>query len=292
MPLEIQDIPGPIGADVRGIDPDQPLGADEIRRIEEAFVRRLVLRFRAMPMTPQQLVKFSGQFGELQPHIAKKYRLPEAPEVVLMINQDEKGNFDKVGAERGVGWHSDLAYDWSPAKGTFLHAVAIPDRGGNTSFLNAYLAWETMPEDLKRRVDGRLAAFRNGGRLGLNQGITPRPEDRLADVVHPVIRVHPESGRKSVYANPYHVICILGMPRAESDALLDELFAWCDQKQFQWQQEWQVGDTILWENRSAWHSGNLDYPLDQLRKFYRTTVRGTPTVDRAEAEKLLAAAAY
>ena len=79
------------------------------------------------------------------------------------------------------------------------------------------------------------------------------------------------------------------MPRAESDALLDELFEWCSQERFQWQQQWQVGDTIMWENRAAWHSGNLDYPLDQLRKFYRTTLRGTPTVDRAEAEKLLAA---
>ena len=291
MALEIHDIEGPVGADVGGLDPDRRLTSDEVQAIEEAFLRRLVLRFRGMPMTPQQLVSFSAQFGELQPHIAKKYRLPEAPEVVLMVNQDDKGNFDKVGAERGVGWHSDLAYDWVPAKGTFLHAVAVPDRGGNTSFASMVLAWETMPEDLKRRVDGKLASFRNGGRQGLNQGITPDPKDRLPDVVHPVIRVHPQTGRKSVYANPYHVVAILGMPRAESDALLDELFAWCDQKRFVWDQVWQVGDTILWENRAAWHSGNLDYPLDQLRKFYRTTVRGTPTVDRAEAEKLLAAQA-
>ena len=292
MALEIRDVEGPVGADVRGLDPDRRLTRDELRAIEDAFLRRLVLRFRGMPMSPQQLVAFSGQFGELQPHIAKKYRLPEAPEVVLMINQDALGNFDKVGAERGVGWHSDLAYDWTPAKATFLHAVAIPDRGGNTSFLNMYLAWETMPEDLKRRVDGKLASFCNGGRQVLKQGITPDPKDRLADVVHPVIRVHPQTGRKSVYANPYHVIAILGMPRAQSDALLDELFAWCEQKRFQWDQQWRVGDTIMWENRSAWHSGNLDYPLDQLRKFYRTTVRGTPTVERAEAEKLLAATVH
>lgn len=290
MTLEIEDIDAPLGADVRGVHPDRPLRDDERRAIEDAFVRRLVLRFRAMPMTPQQLVAFSGQFGELQPHIAKRYRLPEAPEVVLMTNQDDAGNFDRVGAERGVGWHSDLAYDRTPAKATFLHAVALPDRGGNTSFANMYLAWDTMPDELKRRVDGTMAVYRQGGRLGLNQGITPHPEDRLADVVHPVIRVHPESGRRSVYANPYHTVCIVGMARAESDALLDELFAWCAQPQFQWDQRWQVGDTIMWENRSAWHSGNLDYPLDQLRKFYRTTVRGTPTLARAEAERLLALA--
>lgn len=289
MAIQIRDIPGPIGADVIGIDPAVPFTAEEKKAVDEAFLRRLVLRFRDAPMTPKTLCAFSGQFGELQPHIALKYRHPEAPEVVLMVNQDANGNFDKVGAERGVGWHSDLAYDWSPAKATFLHAVAIPSRGGNTKFLNAYLAWEKMPEALKKRVDGKLATYRNGGRQGLNQGIQEE-KDRSGDVVHPVIRVHPETGRKSVYANPYHVVRILGMPRAESDALLDELFAWCDQEQFQWQQEWRVADTIMWENRSAWHSGSLDYPLNELRKFYRTTVRGTPTVDRAEAEKLLQAA--
>lgn len=289
MALQIRDIEGaPLGAEVLGLDPSRALADAELAAVNEAFLRRQVLRFRGAPMTPAQLAAFARQFGELQPHIAKKYRHPEVPEVVLMVNQDDKGNFDKVGAERGVGWHSDLAYDWCPAKATLLHAVAIPDRGGNTSFLNAYLAWETMPEALRRRVDGRLAAFCNGGRQGLNQGITPDPKDRLADVVHPVIRVHPETGRKAVYANPYHVIRILGLPRAESDALLDELFAWCDQPQFRWDQVWRVGDTIMWENRCAWHSGNLDYPLDQLRKFYRATVRGTPTVDRAAAERLLA----
>ncbi len=289
MPLQIREFEGPIGAEVLGLQPGQPLGRDDLARLEDTFLRRLVLRFRGAPLSPQQLVAFSRQFGELQPHIAKKYRLPEAPEVVLMVNQDANGNFDKVGAERGVGWHSDLAYDWSPARCTFLHAVAIPSRGGNTKFANMYMAWDSLPESLKKRVDGKLASFRNGGRLGLNQGIQD-DKDRLNDVVHPVIRVHPETGRKSVYANPYHVLQILGMPRAESDALLDELFEWCAREEFQWQQEWQVGDTILWENRSAWHSGNLDYPLDELRKFYRTTVRGSPTVDRAAAEKLLAAA--
>lgn len=286
MALSIRDIEGPIGAEVLGLRAGVALTPAEVQAIEEVFNRRLVIRFRGTPLTHPQLVAFSRQFGELVPHIAKKYRLPDAPEVVLMTNQDEHGNFDKVGAERGVGWHSDLAYDWVPAKATFLHAVAIPDRGGNTKFANMYMAYDSMPEALRRKVEGKFAAFRNGGRLGLNQGILDK-NDKMKDVVHPVIRVHPETGRKSVYANPYHVVQILGMPRAESDALLDELFAWCDQERFQWQQQWKVGDTIMWENRSAWHSGNLDYPLDQLRKFYRTTVRGTPTSDRAASEKLL-----
>lgn len=287
MKVQIHDIEGPLGADVTGIDFQAPLADEDRRAIEAAFVRRLVLRFRDSPLTPAQLCDFSRQFGELQPHIAKRYRHPDAPDVVLMINQDEKGNFDRVGAERGVGWHSDLAYEQAPAKATFLHAVAIPDRGGNTKFANMYLAYEKMPDGLRSRVDGKFARFRQGGRMALNQGIMDK-QDAKADVVHPVIRTHPDSGRKSVYANPYHTVSIIGMSRQESDALLDELFEWCSQECFQWQQVWRVTDTIMWENRSAWHSGSLDYPIDQLRKFYRTTVRGIPTIEQAEADKLLA----
>lgn len=285
--MQIRDIDGPLGADVTELDFRVPLSADDRRALEDAFVRRLVLRFRDAPLSPTQLCDFSLQFGELQPHIAKHYRHPEAPDVVLMVNQDEKGNFDRVGAERGVGWHSDLAYDQAPAKATFLHAVAIPDRGGNTKFANMYLAYETMPDQLRRRIDGKFARFRQGGRLALNQGIMDK-QNAKADVVHPVIRIHPDSGRKSVYVNPYHTVSIIGMSRTESDALLDELFEWCSQERFQWQQVWKVADTIMWENRSAWHSGSMDYPIDQLRKFYRTTVRGMPTVEQAEAERLLA----
>ena len=287
MSVQIRDLDGPLGAEVRGIIAGTALNADQLKAVNDAFLRRKVLRFRGPAFTPQQLCDISRQFGEIQPHIAKKYRLPEVPEVVLMINQDEKGNFDKVGAERGVGWHSDLAYDWTPAKATLLHAVAIPDRGGNTKFANMVMACDEMPAALKKRVDGKLAAYRQGGRLGLNQGIMLPGSDNPC-VVHPVIRTHPETGEKSVYANPYHVYSILGMPRKESDDLLDELFEWCDQERFVWQQQWQVADTIMWENRNVWHSGVLDYPLDQLRKFYRTTIRGTPTVDRVEGEQLLA----
>lgn len=287
MAIEIRDIDGPLGADVVGVDMTAPLPRDELQLIEDAFKRRLVLRFRQAPLTPLQLCAFSRNFGELQPHIARKYRHPDAPEVVLMINQDEQGNFDRVGAERGVGWHSDLAYEWVPAKATLLHAVAVPDRGGNTCFANMYMAFDEMPASLRARVDGKLARFRQGGRLGLNQGIMDANVHH-SDVVHPVIRVHPETGRKAIYANPYHTVSILGMPRSESNALLDELFEWASQDRYQWQQEWRVGDTIMWENRSAWHSGSLDYPLDQLRKFFRTTVRGTATTDRAKTEPLLA----
>jgi taurine dioxygenase len=271
--LEIKKLGKALAAEVRGVNPAAPLTPSEIAQVDQAFLEHLVLRFRDAPMTTAQLRDFARQFGPLREHVAKNYRDREVPEVVIMINQDEQGNYDRVGAERGIGWHSDGTFESVPPKATVLHAIAVPDRGGNTMFANMYLAYETMPPDLKRRVDGRMAIFRLRGRKQQTQGIVAADDlKRMSDVVHPVIRVHPETGRKSVFVNPHHTLCIADMPPAEGDALLEEIFEWCTREEFQWEQEWRAGDTIIWENRSAWHSGKPDYPKDQLRKFFRTTI--------------------
>lgn len=283
--LRIDDIAGPVGADVTDVDPSMPLSAEEVRLLDDALARRLVLRFRGKALSAGQLAMFGSQFGELQPHIAKKYHHPDNANIVLMTNQDAQGNFDPVGAKRGEDWHSDHTFEWIPPKATVLHSLTIPDRGGNTKFANMYLAYETMPQKLKEKVDGRHGTFKLGGRNAINTRLV---DDKVpADVVHPLIRTHPQTGRRSVFANPTHSIGIVGMSQAAADDLLDELFAWCAHEEFQWQQVWRVGDTIMWDNRAAWHQATLDYPQDQLRKFIRTTVRGTPVMDRQEAEAML-----
>ena len=285
--VEVIRLGGPLGAEVRGIDPAHALRAADLAKIEEAFLENLVLVFRGAPMSARQLSNFSQNFGELQPHIAKRYQHPEVPEVVINTNQDAQGNYDKLGAERGVGWHSDLPYDQVPARATLLHAVNVPSHGGNTAFANMYMAYETMPAALKNKIEGRYALFCLGGRNRLTQGILEDPT-KVPHAIHPVIRVHPETGRKSVYVNPYHTHSIIGMPRAQSDELLDEVYAWCERPQFQWEQEWRVADTIIWENRCAWHTGKMDYPQHEPRLFLRTTVRGTPTMPPEQLKEIFA----
>jgi taurine dioxygenase len=271
--IEIKKLGEPLGAEVRGVDPRRPMTPEEVQAVEQAFLDHLILRFRDSPMTARQLCDFGSRFGPLREHVAKDYRHPEVPEVVIMTNQDAKGNYDQVGAERGVGWHSDGTFEAVPPKATLLHAVALPDSGGNTVFANMYLAYDTMPEDLKRRVEGKMALFRLRGRKHQTQGIVAADAlKKMTDVTHPVIRAHPQTGKKSVFVNPHHTLAIAGLSREDSDALLDELFEWCSREEFQWEQEWRTGDTIMWENRSAWHSGRADYPKDQLRKFLRTTI--------------------
>ena len=282
--IEVRKLGGPLGAEIAGLDPRLPVSAADLQIVEQAFVDNLVLRFRGTPLTAMQLRDFGRCFGELRAHVAKDYRHPEFPEVVMMTNQDKDGNYDQVGAERGVGWHSDGTFEAVPPKATILHAIAVPDSGGNTVFANMYLAYATMPADLKRRVEGKLARFRLRGRKHQTQGIVAAEDlKKMTDVIHPMIRVHPDTGRKSVFVNPHHTLSVEGMSREASDALLDELFEWCGRREFQWEQQWQANDTILWENRSAWHSGRSDYPKNQLRQFIRTTICERDPATRAAA---------
>lgn len=278
MTMEIRRLGDAAGAEVVGLDMTAPWGPATAAAVNRAFLDHLVLVFRDQPLGPKQFMAFSRNFGALQPHVAKSYRHPEAPDIVMMTNVDNHGKFDEVGANRGVGWHSDLSYDQTPAKATLLHAVEIPDRGGDTWFANMQRAYAAMPEDMKNRITGRAALFRYGGRHGMSIEHLTAADRAKPNVLHPVVRRHPESGIPSVYVNPYHAVRIVGMPRAESDALLDAVFEWCDRPEFQWRHRWRLGDTIIWENRAAVHSGRLDYPLDQRRIFMRATVRGTNTL--------------
>jgi taurine dioxygenase len=285
--IDVQKIGAALGAEVRGVDPRRPLNPQELAIVNKAFLEHLVLRFRDAPLTPAQLKSFALQFGPLKAHVAKKFADGEIPEIVHMTNQNAEGEFDPIGASRGVGWHSDGAFEAVPAKATVLHAIAVPSRGGRTKFANMYLAYEEMPEKLKSKVEGRQALYRLRGRQSHTQAIVSMNE--VKDVVHPLIRLHPETNRKSVYANPLHTLAIIGMSRRDSDDLLDELFDWCLQERFQWFQDWEVGDTVIWENRSAWHAASTDYPKHEARKFIRTTVAGAPEIgfglDERDAER-------
>ncbi len=269
---------GALGAEIHGLDLTRPIGEAAFAAVEAAFQKHLVLVFRGAPLDPAQFLDFSRHFGALQPHVTKRYRHPESPEIVYMTNVKADGSYDRAGAERGErDWHSDLSYDSVPAKCTLLHPLALPDRGGDTRFADMYAAYEAMPAALRERIGGLDAEFRYGGRHGYSVEVLNEADRNLPNVIHPVVRIHPDTGRRAVFANPYHTVCIHGMARDASDALLDEVFDWCGRPQFQWRHQWRLGDTIVWENRSAWHRGPRDYPTDQKRIFLRSTVRGAPT---------------
>lgn len=289
MAVEIRRLSEVGGAEVSGIDITQGLDADTVDRLEGAFLTHGVLLFPQQPLSASQLVALARHFGGLQPHVQRAYQHPEAPEVVIMTNRKPDGSFDEVGARRGAiedprdGWHSDLSYDPIPAKATLLHAVEVPSSGGNTCFANVTLAYESLPDALKSKLDGLEAEFRYGGhdrnkKTMIAASALDKEAEKTAHAVHPVINVHPESGKPGIYVNPLITTRILGVSEAESQDLLAQLFAAIDRAEFRWEHEWSVGDTLMWENRGGvMHTGRLDYPRDQARRFIRTTVTGGPT---------------
>ena len=284
MSLGIEKLSPAVGAEVTGIDPREPLDAGTVAKLEAAFEEHGVLLFREAPMTPPQLTAFSRNFGNLQPHVQRAYHHPEAPEVVVMTNQHADGSFDETGARRGAiedvrqGWHSDLCYDREPAKATLLHATNVPSSGGNTCFTSAYAAYDALPEQTRRRVRGLEALFVYGtDHRSKSLVVAARTLDKEQRAVHPVVNAHAASGRAAIYANPLLTAGVIGMEQEESDRLLDQLFDMLDRPEFRWEHEWSVGDTLMWDNRGGvMHSGRLDYPLGELRRFLRTTVTGGP----------------
>ncbi len=277
-----------LGATIAGVDLHRPLDTETAGAIEQAFLEHRVLLFRGQPLNAHELAAFSANFGDLQPHVQRKFQHPDDPNVVEMRNFDADGKFDLAAATRGAmerlrdGWHSDLSYDPVPAKATLLHALEIPSRGGNTCFTDTQAAYAALPTSTKQRIAGLHAEFSYGANsrnklTNLAASSLDAQGRKSTTVVHPVVCVHPVTRRPAIYVNPLIAERIVDVPEAESEVILDDLFDWIDRPAFRWEHEWQIGDTLMWENRGGlMHCGRLDYPRDERRRFIRTTVRGQP----------------
>ena len=288
MAVKIKPLSDACGAEVLDIDVTQPVDSADVATIEQAFNTYKVLLFRKQPMTAQQLRDFSAYFGELQEHVQRKYQHPEVPEVVQMTNRKPDGSFDEVGASRGAatdtrdGWHSDLSFEKHPAKATLLHAVEIPDSGGNTCFSNTTVAYEHLPEDMKRRLNGLEGEYlygqakRNPSAAKAAEGLTG--QDKIeTGAIHPVIVKHSATGKPGIYVSPFTTSRVMGLSEDESEEIIEALVDQIEKPEFRWEHVWSVGDTLMWDNRGGLsHSGRLDYPRNQTRLFIRTTVRGGP----------------
>jgi alpha-ketoglutarate-dependent taurine dioxygenase len=276
------------GAEIIGIDVTQRLAPEDISAIDEAFNRYKVLLIRKQPMTARQLAEFSAQFGELQVHVQRAYQHPDVPEVVQMTNKKPDGSFDEIGASRGAapktrdGWHSDLSFEKAPAKATLLHSVEIPSQGGNTCFSNTTLAYFALPDEIKTRLDGLEAEFVYGqakrNELAAKAAESLQGKHKTETfALHPVIVAHPVTGEPGIFVNPFTTSKIRGLEESESEFLIEMLTDQMEDVAYRWEHNWSVGDTLMWDNRGGlMHSGRMDYPRDQARRFIRTTVRGTP----------------
>lgn len=278
-PLAIRPFDAPLGAEVVGLDLAAPLAEQDFRRIHRAHLDHHVLVFRDQRITPAQQIAFSRRFGPLQIHVLHQFHLPGHPEILVVSNIVEKGRPIGLG-DAGAYWHSDLSYKELPSLGSMLLAQEIPADGGDTVFCNMHLAWDTLPVALKQAVQGRTAEHSYTAkyaemqqRSGWRPKLSPEQLEQVKPVAQPIVRTHPETGRKALFVSEHFTTRITGLPEDESRDLLQQLFDHSVLPAHLYRHVWQPFDMVFWDNRSLMHLAT-GCPADQRRRMHRTTIEG------------------
>lgn len=279
-----------LGADIDGVDLENELSPTTIDAIKQAWSDYLVLRFRGQHLDDDQLMRFSALFGELDfaPVIAAsrvKIRgedryVDSAGEghryISIISNIVENGvAIGALGAYEAI-WHTDMSYNPEPPIGSALYALEVPPSGGDTGFANMYLAYETLPDDLRRRVEGRLCRHDSSRNSAgeLRRGCTDVTDPREAPGAdHPIVRTHPVTQRKALFLGRRCNSYVQGLELDDSERLLDALWEHATRAQLTWYQQWRVGDLVLWDNRCVMHRRDEFDPASR-RLMHRSQIKG------------------
>jgi taurine dioxygenase len=272
--IEVRRLGKQIGAEIVGVDV-RKLDDAGFAQIYQAWLDNNVVVVPGQELAIPDFLHYSRRFGVVVPHPSKSTRHPEYPEITqLGVNKfDEAGKLDMAIYRRGAeGWHTDGAYDQEPFKATQLYALAVPSRGGNTMFASMYAAYDGLPQRLKDRIEGRIGAFTYGGRRKATALLNAEDRD-WTPVFHPIVRTHPETGRKALYFDPGKILRIEGLEPAESDAVIDELTARMIQPDGEYHHQWRKGDIVIWDNRCSYHKAAGDYPPEEDRIHWRVSIK-------------------
>jgi taurine dioxygenase len=283
MPMTLEIIPtgAALAAEIRGLDLSEPMDDRTFAVIEHAYNEYGVIFFRHQRITPEQQVKFTRRFGEIEFNIfGERWSVPGCPEIVILSNitSDEK----PIGVRRaGENWHSDMCYTARPPRGTMLYALETPQLYGlplgDTEFASAAAAWDALPGTMQQFLNGRRAVFDFRGR---KRALTPTQAEieRNPPVMHPIVRTHPHTGRKCLYVMRDDCTGIEGLDDEEARALICALADHIAKPAFIYRHQWQVGDLLLWDNCTVQHRAIQDYDLPQRRLMHRTTMGGAAPV--------------
>jgi taurine dioxygenase len=276
-----------IGAEIQGVDVKNMDDAT-FRVVYQAFLDHIVIVIRGQQLNEEDFMDFSSRFGELKPHMTKKAHHPRYPNLMLMDNRiinmktgEESKTASPLLVRIGNVWHTDTSYDYITAKATGMYAVNVPSVGGDTLFSNSYAAYEALPDALKEKLEGRSAAHIYGGRLKRQQERLEEENKNRAPAIHPLVPTHPETGRKSLYFNDGQIISILGMDQAESDATIADLAQRTGSRDGDYRHKWRRGDVVIWDNRCSIHCATGDYPANERRTNWRSTIMDVGCQQRA-----------
>jgi len=275
--MRVKRIASALGAEVTGLDLSKPLSRDAVEELHGHWLEHLVLLFRDQALSPSQLLDFSRCFGELERHdnYQSELRHPDHPELLVVKATQVEGRRITFGQQ----WHSDLSYTLRPSKGSVLHCLVLPPVGGDTLFSNMYLAYDELSPAMKRIVDG-LECVHDLSNGRSHRGATLAQHEatrkRNPPVVQPVVRVHPETGRKALFVSEWMCTRIEGMTPEEGRGLIDFLCRHSTREEFTFRQRWRVGDVLMWDNRATVHMALADYPPNERRELLRTSIVGSP----------------
>jgi taurine dioxygenase len=294
--LSIQRLSEAIAAEVQGIDLANPLDEKTRKAVVDALFEYQVLAFRNQSLTPTQYLQFGKYFGELEPFFISEYNLPDYPHIYVLSNVKKDGKLvGRYGA--GMHWHSDSTFKKAPSSTTMLYAIQVPPEGGDTLFISNYDAYNKLPEAWKHRLEGlkaihhyqtkehlytadrhltekmrqQIASYQMSGEQPQKRD---RPKKQIPDVVHPIVRTHPITGRKALYLNEAMTSGITGMPDTEGQKLLQDLCDHAVKNSPIYRHKWQVGDVVIWDNASSMHTGTYADPK-YARTMYRLTIQGS-----------------
>ncbi|MDP3137232.1 MAG: TauD/TfdA family dioxygenase [Burkholderiaceae bacterium] len=296
MSIEVRPLSHALAAEVRGIDLAKPVSDKDLADIQAAWLRHLVLIFPGQKFSEERQIAFGRLFGQLDDHRAVPfYRIPEYPEIYQITNKHIGGKESQT-KDTGRLWHSDHSFSLHPSLATMLYCREIPPVGGTTMFANMYMAYDSLSDKYKQMIDGLEAVHDLSHYLGINPYVRSRDQEQIAKikalnppVAQPIVRVHPETGKKALFVSEGQTTHIVGMSHAESRTILDHLFKISVTPEFTYRHNWTVDDMLMWDNRCTLHLALADYSHKDTRHMHRITVLGEACGRPLTAEELAAA---
>ena len=271
MALSIHPVSDALGAEVRGVDLARPLDRELLAELRAAWLEHMVLVFHDQRLGMEEHLRFARCFGELEEVKTNRKHPPGQPAVMFVANREVEG-VPGVLSDGEMQFHSDQCYYECPIMATTLYAMEVPREGGNTLFANAHLAYAGLPDELKARLPGLVALNVYDYERNSTRRSAP-PRETAPRFAHPVVRTHPETGRRAIYVNRLMTDHVVGLSAPDSDALLEALFAAIERDEHVFEHTWSRGDLLIWDNRCTQHA-RRDFDPSQPRVLRRIAVRG------------------
>ncbi len=273
---EIRPLNQAIGAEIVGLDLARPFDDATFAQVRDAWHRHCILLFRDQRLGEDEELSFAARFGKIAP-LVTKHDVKFKPGVLLVSNVRENGKEIGVLPDGEMYFHSDQCYAERPLAATFLYAIEIPRHGGNTLFSNQYAAYDALPDDMKKRIAGLKAmnVYDYGVNATIRKGSLRDQAERgeVPCYAHPIVRTHPETGRKALFINRLMTDYIVGIPPEESETLLSYLFKHQEDPRFVYEHAWRIGALMMWDNRCTLHA-RTDFPTTERRMLRRVIVSG------------------